>query len=173
MLYIKTITSEDRMNSLRDYVVSTIGDSLLLKDGCSSGTCFQLEKSTIISAVDFDETHCFMSGFGADSSPCEEWLVATILAFLESEDFPLVLIEDFVAKPGDTVFSHQPTAPMWCYRDSVFWPIQKELANVESCMNSLAWAAGGPKAIFFFNSVDLSDLERFTFGLQTERMLEE
>ena len=133
-------------------------NSILLQDDCSTGSCLQLDKAKIVSAVDFDEAHSFMIGFGVNSSPCEEWLLDTILTFLRSEDSPVVLIEDFIASPGDPVLSRETTAPMWFYGNRVLWPIQKDMANVESCNNALAWAAGGPRMIFFCSPVDLSDL---------------
>jgi hypothetical protein len=161
MLSSKKIESAATAESLKRYVVSSVGGSVLLEGGRAIGLELQFADAEIVSATDFDKYDDFRGGVGADSSSCKEWLLGRILAFLEQESFPLVLIEDSIADPGDAVLSQGPTAPMWYHQHGILWPIHKNMADIESCKGALAWAAGGPQAIFFCSPVELGDLTEF------------
>jgi hypothetical protein len=161
MLSIKKIKSVASAESLKSYVISRVGGSVLLEGGRAIGLELQFHDAEIVSATDFEKYHDFRGGVGADSSPCREWLLGRILAFLEQENLPLVLIEDSIADPRDAVFSQGPIAPMWYHQHGIIWPIHKGVANIESCKEALAWGVGGPEAIFFCSPVELGDLTEF------------
>jgi hypothetical protein len=142
------ISSPEKEKAL-EYLALNLQGSLLLEALGPSVLKTECNRIFLVTASDPPPTQDWASGWGAKATLGEDWLIAEVLQYLQSNANGVVLFEDLVSLPGDPGLGSDKCPPLWVFEKRIFWPVLADGADYATVEKALAWSAAFRKIIGF------------------------